>query len=751
MIMNKLISRNTCHEMSTHVCKLFRYKECLPGVLSCRKMSPYSTYTNLSYVKSKSKSSVFCARNNEFLRSEINYFQAKSISNLMKNNTGSINVHKSCIHTNCSLYCNGTNNEITITELPDFLKESMIEIDDNDAEDLDEDPEMEEEITDFFSWRNIPYEEQGATILISCPSCSRNSVKNHPIELCVDKNTGTYLCPCCCADGEWEDLCSLLDNHADSMTQDQLDMAFESLLPVDEKSMRLYNTLYRSINVETFKKFNCRMSPNGESVVIPVYRNGKVVGFYTVSLTNKRKNVVARFLKNQGSVWSSLTFDEQSCEEPILPNNDEEVQNSTANKLVVTDSTSTTTTLPLVVVVSDICEALYLTQSGIHALSIPGGVNWDASMKQNSTKKTGPLTSVWGLYPDTRQVVVWLTQPLSLPYRFFAHLHRHGIPCSTVNSANHAPLYTLKSRLLLKHLKLDLLPLLSDQVLTFEHLQDEIFHRITHRRQVHGVEFKRFSDLQKLLLGHRRAEVTVLSGPTGAGKTTFMAEYSLDLAMQNVSTLWLSLEVSVVRLAEVLLQQFCGSPFPHRKKTFKALASDFRQLPLCFMNLHGQQEIDQIIQSVRALVVTRGVRHVIVDNLQFLVGCKDSNGERWAEQDRAMAAFRSFATAHQCHVTLIVHPKKTKGDEPLTMQSVGGGARVTQEADNVLLLQVLQSNNGQKKSMQVVKNRYGGHLGHFPLKFHPASLTMSGWFVKEKKRRFSPGAKNKSKPKKLEE
>ena len=93
--------------------------------------------------------------------------------------------------------------------------------------------------------------------------------------------------------------------------------------------------MYRSINVETFKKFNCRMSPNGESVVIPVYRNGKVVGFYTVSLTNKRKNVVARFLKNQGSVWSSLTFDEQSCEEPILPNNDEEVQNSTANKLVI--------------------------------------------------------------------------------------------------------------------------------------------------------------------------------------------------------------------------------------------------------------------------------------------------------------------------------------------------------------------------------------------------------------------------------
>jgi len=37
------------------------------------------------------------------------------------------------------------------------------------------------------------------------------------------------------------------------------------------------------------------------------------------------------------------------------------------------------------------------------------------------------------------------------------------------------------------------------------------------------------------LKGHRRGELTVITGPTGSGKTTFISDYSLDLCMQGVS------------------------------------------------------------------------------------------------------------------------------------------------------------------------------------------------------------------------
>lgn len=47
---------------------------------------------------------------------------------------------------------------------------------------------------------------------------------------------------------------------------------------------------------------------------------------------------------------------------------------------------------------------------------------------------------------------------------------------------------------------------------------------------------------------------------------------------------------------------------------------------------------------------------------------------------------RRFATAHNCHVTLVIHPRK-ETEEILTTNSIFGGAKATQEADNVLLLQ----------------------------------------------------------------
>lgn len=52
------------------------------------------------------------------------------------------------------------------------------------------------------------------------------------------------------------------------------------------------------------------------------------------------------------------------------------------------------------------------------------------------------------------------------------------------------------------------------------------------------------------------------------------------------------------------------------------------------------------------------ISHVIIDNLQFMMGTGDNRVDRFTRQDQVIAAFRKFATTMQCHVTLIVHPRK---------------------------------------------------------------------------------------------
>lgn len=111
------------------------------------------------------------------------------------------------------------------------------------------------------------------------------------------------------------------------------------------------------------------------------------------------------------------------------------------------------------------------------------------------------------------------------------------------------------------------------------------------------------------------------------------------------------------------------------------------------------------------------VEHIILDNLQFLLGAT-AGYERFDAQERAIHAFRKFATAQNVHVTLVIHPRKEPEDQPLNISSVFGTAKATQEADNVL---ILQNENGKKK-LEVKKNRFDGDLGSAYLVFNHERL-----------------------------
>jgi len=132
--------------------------------------------------------------------------------------------------------------------------------------------------------------------------------------------------------------------------------------------------------------------------------------------------------------------------------------------------------------------------------------------------------------------------------------------------------------------------------------------------------------------------------------------------------------------------------------------------------------------------------------------------------------FRKFATLHNVHVTLVIHPRK-EDDDRLTANSIFGGAKATQvsntitdkikyvllchkrimrtyssckgntllkiflsygyqinfqEADNVIILQEEEINlKVKRKFIQIVKNRFSGDLGLAPLFFNKPTLTFS--------------------------
>ena len=57
-------------------------------------------------------------------------------------------------------------------------------------------------------------------------------------------------------------------------------------------------------------------------------------------------------------------------------------------------------------------------------------------------------------------------------------------------------------------------------------------------------------------------------------------------------------------------------------------------------------------------VYIHDIQHVVIDNLQFMMGMDYNELNRWIRQDHIVSAFRQFATDKNCHVTLIMHPRK---------------------------------------------------------------------------------------------
>lgn len=75
--------------------------------------------------------------------------------------------------------------------------------------------------------------------------------------------------------------------------------------------------------------------------------------------------------------------------------------------------------------------------------------------------------------------------------------------------------------------------------------------------------------------------------------------------------------------------------------------------------------------------------------------------EKFTRQDRFVERLRAFATDSGAHLTLVVHPRKVEDDHLLSIASLYGGGKISQEADNILLLQEESGTAVPKRYVQV--------------------------------------------------
>ncbi|KAJ2594709.1 hypothetical protein GGF39_004106 [Coemansia sp. RSA 1721] len=269
-------------------------------------------------------------------------------------------------------------------------------------------------------------------------------------------------------------------------------------------------------------------------------------------------------------------------------------------------------------------------------------------------------------------------------------------------------------------------PVQHDKVLSFAALRDAVRFEVTNPDLIRGVESTDLPGWNACFKGLRPGELTILSGATGCGKTTVISQMSLDFCKSGVSTLWGSFEIPNVRLATRMLSQFARRDITSSPQDIDFWSRKFENLPLYFLKFHGSTKPDTVLETMRHAVYAYDVKHIVIDNLQFMMSMQAKGIDKYDAQDAAIATFRQFATDENVHITVVAHLRKdsqqSSSSGEADINSIFGSAKVTQEADNVVILQRYGNSQSKTRCFNVLKNRFDGTLGKIYISYSPESM-----------------------------
>lgn len=251
--------------------------------------------------------------------------------------------------------------------------------------------------------------------------------------------------------------------------------------------------------------------------------------------------------------------------------------------------------------------------------------------------------------------------------------------------------------------------------------------------------------------GLRLNEFTLISAPTGSGKTTWIAQLALQMLINKIPFFAAPVETGptdfVRRMVEIQTGEVVndGNPVPQAKgdRLIRSFEEFFDGAPYWISDYDTRVDRDEMIAMLRLMSQTYGAKIALLDNLNFFLEIKSAHMER-AEMDTAIHQFVMEAKRFPMHIILIVHPKKTGDGRINSEEDIKGSSNAAQEASNVFLLNrptIKQIEDGQfrtsDRELVVKKCRRRGWL-----------YNRSFWFEMQGMRyvEFDPKERNNTKP-----
>jgi len=192
--------------------------------------------------------------------------------------------------------------------------------------------------------------------------------------------------------------------------------------------------------------------------------------------------------------------------------------------------------------------------------------------------------------------------------------------------------------------------------------------------------WKAFDDF---LGGFRPNELSILTGETGSGKTTWAANLGYRFSKAGHPVLIASFEMKPMTIIRKMIQIESCYPFHDLKKQELELSlKTISSLPLHFIDVYGEIGISELRNSIYYAKRRHGIKLVILDHLHFFL--KYSGDHERLAIDQALRDIKAWAMQLDIHIVLIVHPTKLTYDNKVVhLNDLKGSSGLKQIPDNV--------------------------------------------------------------------
>lgn len=202
-----------------------------------------------------------------------------------------------------------------------------------------------------------------------------------------------------------------------------------------------------------------------------------------------------------------------------------------------------------------------------------------------------------------------------------------------------------------------------------------------------------YHELDRKIMGLLLGDVSVISGLSGTGKTSWIDCLCLNVIQKGYKVAIWSGELQGFRFQGWINQIAAGKNHVYKKDGYDNIyyapknicdkINSWDKGKLFLYNNEYGSKWNQLFSDVKEVVEEKGINLLVLDNLMSL-NISSYDGDKYSQQTQFINDLKEFAKIKNIHIILVCHPRKESGF--LRKESISGTADLTNLCDNLFII-----------------------------------------------------------------